>query len=153
MRCSPPLLIWRCPMTKIYIFCRSELLKKVRKLFLSQMPPKLIWGCPMTKICIFLWVKNDKNWKNNSRKKLKSFFLLQLTPKVPSDQNAFCVGQKCQKCQKQKNKCQKCQKLKNKCQKSPIICFATNAPKSHLGVTNDQNLHMFGDKISAPCCY
>ena len=37
--------------------------------------------------------------------------------------------------------------------KTKRFSFATNAPKSHVGFSNDQTVHIFGAKLSAPCCH
>ena len=98
------------------------------------MPPKVTWGCPIIKIYIFCGTKNA----NNAPKSLQIVFVPNGTKSQWPKMCLFCGPKNAPPPKKKKN---------------PKYCCATNAPLSHLEVSSDQNLHILGAKLSAPCCF
>ena len=110
-------------------------LKLQKKLFLFFAPhaPKshlTVWPSPMTKICIFWGVKNTHFGVKNAKISKKMFWLRIIWGSL-HDQNFHIRGSKY------------AHFGGHKCQNVQIFCVP-NAPKSHLGFSHEQNLHILG---------
>ena len=127
----PPKVIWRCPMTKMCIFCGPKLKKKkMKKYFCPKCHQKSFGGVQWPNFPFLVGQKCPKMKKKCQ--KTQSFCLFKIPPKI-------ILG--CLIIERKK-----------KWPKNPTCCLP-QMPQKLFGSLQWPTFAYLGAKLSAPCCY